>query len=75
MPSPVVSSSPSIDRLRRRVRALRYREGGLRRLARLAELSYSWITKFGVGQTRNERAATIARLRAGLRAVDARGRT
>lgn len=64
----------SIDRLRRRAYALRYHRGGLRRLARLAQLSYSWTTKFATGHTRNERAETLARLRAGLRAAALRPR-
>jgi len=61
----------SIDRLRRRAHALRYRDGGLRRLARLAKLSYSWTTKFATGRTRNERDETIARLRVALRRAEA----
>jgi hypothetical protein len=69
-----MSRLPSIDRLRERVYALRYRRGGLRRLARLASLSYSWTTKFACGRTRNERVETIARLRAALRRVEARSR-
>ncbi|HUN92306.1 MAG TPA: hypothetical protein VMU33_09635 [Burkholderiaceae bacterium] len=66
---------PSVDRLRRRALALRYRRGGsLRRLAQVASLSYSWTTKFVAGRTRNERRETLERLRLALRALEVRRR-
>lgn len=58
-----------IERLRHAVAALRYRDGGLRRLARATGVSYSWITKFSTGRTRNEKVDALCRLSQALAAA------
>jgi transcriptional regulator with XRE-family HTH domain len=55
-------SEQSVDALRATVRRLRYRDGGLRDLARRAGVSYSWLTKFATGRTRNEKIDTLRRI-------------
>jgi transcriptional regulator with XRE-family HTH domain len=55
-------SEQSVDALRAAVRCLRYRDGGLRDLARRAGVSYSWLTKFATGRTRNEKIDTLRRI-------------
>jgi transcriptional regulator with XRE-family HTH domain len=55
-------SEQTVDALRATVRRLRYRDGGLRDLARRAGVSYSWLTKFATGRTRNEKIDTLRRI-------------
>jgi transcriptional regulator with XRE-family HTH domain len=55
-------SEQSVDALRMAVRNERYRDGGLRRLARVAGVSYSWLTKFATGRTRNEKIDMLRRI-------------
>jgi len=51
-----------IDQLRLAVAGQRYRNGGLRRLAAATGVSYSWITKFSTGRTRNEKVDALCKL-------------